>query len=322
MLVPSGARAQRADDRYDALVRQYARGDQQDAAVELARWSRADVSAAGARAARFAPDAQRAAVMLHTDAGIALLSASATNLGVLHLLTASHIVGAMRDRRGDHLFERRWLSFVATVYTANGLLGSADRTIRDALSWYSREPLLYVARGALGEMRIAMTFVDLRSGNQIARRDRAYDAAAADYRRAIGLDDRLAIAHLRLGSVHFTTHDGRARENFDAALERATEVRDRYLAELFLGALAERGDRLDEAERAYTAAQALAPGCQTPYVALARIDHALGRAARAGEAAAAFTAIPEKSNDPWWDFHLGGFDQVSLAWLHAQAQAP
>ena len=276
----------------------------------------------GGRAARATPEAQRAAVMLHTDAGITLLSASATSLGLLHFTTASRIVNAMRSGRGDQLFERRWLAFVATVYTANGRLGDADRMIRDALSWYSSEPLLYVARGALAEMRIAMTFVDLRSGNQIARRDRAYDAAAADYRRAIGLDDRLAIAHLRVGWLHFTTHDPRARENFDAALTRATEVRDRYLVQLFLGAAAERDGRLDEAERAYSAAQTLAPGCQTPYIALARVSHALGRAAQAAASAAAFTALPEKSNDPWWDFHLGGFDHVSLAWLHAQAQAP
>jgi len=280
------------------------------------------VSSVAGRAARFTPDAQRAAVMIHTDAAIVLLSASERSLAFLHLTSASRIVNAMRSGRGDQRFERRWLAVLATVYTANGLLGYADRVIRDALSRYPREPLLYVARGALEEMRIAMTFVDLRSGNQIARRDRADDAAAADYRRAIGLDDGLAIAHLRLGWLHFMTHDDRARENIDAALARATDLRDRYLAQLFLGALAERGDRLDEAERAYRAAQALAPGCQTPYIALARIDHALGRAARAAETAAAFTALPEKINDPWWDFHLGGFDQVSLGWLHAQALAP
>ena len=62
----------------DALVDQYAHGNQQDSSLELARWNRAD------------PRAQ--------------------------------------------LFERRWLAFAASVYTSHGLLGYADRAIRDALT--------------------------------------------------------------------------------------------------------------------------------------------------------------------------------------------
>ncbi len=182
-----------------------------------------------------------------------------------------------------------------------------------------REPLLYVARGALEEIRIGMTFVDQRSANQVARRDRAYEAAAADYRRAIRFDESLAVAHLRLGWVHFTLHDDRARENFEAALARATDPRDRYLAHLFLAAVAERDNKLDDAQRKYEAAREAGPGCQTPYIALTRVEGALGRTARAREIAASLTALPEKSNDPWWDFHLGGFDQASQTWLRAES---
>ena len=81
LLVPRGAAAaQRADERYDALVHEYAHGNQQDAALALARWSRADVTSVAGRAARFTPDAQRAAVMIHTDAAITLLSASERSL--------------------------------------------------------------------------------------------------------------------------------------------------------------------------------------------------------------------------------------------------
>jgi tetratricopeptide (TPR) repeat protein len=321
--VPPLAAAQRGADTYEALIDRYARGDQQDAPVLLARWGRADVTAAIGRAGRPRPGVQRAAAMLHTDAAVVLLAADVTALAIFHINAASRVLDEMkagsRDARAQQ-FDARWHAFVASVYTSRAMIDYADRTLRDALTSYSREPLLYVARGALQEMRAGSAFVDLRSGNQIARRDRALEAAAADYRRAIGFDNRLAIAHLRLGSVHAAQRDDRARETFEAALASATELRDRYLAHLFLGGMAERENRIDDAQREYEAARALAPGCQTPYIALARIEQALGRPDRAREIATAFTTLPDKTNDPWWDYHLGGFDQVLLAWLRAEAR--
>jgi len=322
LLVPRAAPAQSIGDRYDALVAQYARGDHENAAVAFSSWSRSDVSAAIARAEALKGRPARAAVMLHTETGVALLIADETNNAVVHLNGASRLVSAMRSGRPDERAQRfasRWLAFIATVYVGHGMLGHADRTIRDALTWYPREPLLYVARGVLEETLIGMTFVDLRSGNQLARLARAYESAAADYRRAIRLDDGLAIAHLRLGWVHLTLHDDRARENFDAALASATSLRDKYLAHLFLAAAAEKANKLDDAQRHYEAARQTAPGCQTPYIALTRVEGALGHTARAREIAATLTALPEKTNDPWWDFHLGGFDQLSLLALRAEA---
>ena len=322
LLLPRAAAAQSLGDRFDALVAQYARGDHENAARAFSNWSRADVSAAIAHAEALKGGSARAAVMLHTEAGVALLIADETSNAALHLNGASRLVSAMRSRRPDERAQRfagRWLAFIATVYVGHGMLGHADRTIRDALTWYPREPLLYVARGALEETVIGMTFVDQRSGNQLARLARAYETAAADYRRAIRLDDGLAIAHLRLGWVHLTLRDDRARENFDAALTRANNLRDKYLAHLFLAAVAERENKLDDAERHYEAARQAAPGCQTPYIALTRVEGELGRTARAREIAATLTALPEKTNDPWWDFHLGGFDQLSLLWLRVEA---
>jgi len=76
--------------------------------------------------------------MLHTDAAIALLTAGATSGGVIQISAASRVFEAMKSgRRADpraQLFERRWLAFTASVYTSHGLLGYADRAIRDALT--------------------------------------------------------------------------------------------------------------------------------------------------------------------------------------------
>jgi len=74
VLVPRLAAAQRAADAYGALIDQYAHGDQQNAPLQLARWNRADLTAAIGRAGRLTPDAQRAAVMLQTRCGPTIAS--------------------------------------------------------------------------------------------------------------------------------------------------------------------------------------------------------------------------------------------------------
>ena len=30
----------------------------------------------------------------------------------------------------------------------------------------------------------------------------------------------------------------------------------------------------------------------------------------------------DKQEDPWWNYHLGSFDQTSLVWLRREARTP
>ena len=147
------------------------------------------------------------------------------------------------------------------------------------------------------------------------------EAAAADYRRAIDLEPTLTLAYLRLGWIRVTLHDTRARESVEAGLAVASDPGDRYLARLLIGGIAERESRLDAALGDYEAARTTCPACQTPYIAIARVETARGNSPRAHETSRAFAALSQKADDPWWDFCLGGFDLSSLRWLR-QAATP
>jgi tetratricopeptide (TPR) repeat protein len=326
LLSAAPARAQPSNS-YIALVDRYAAGDATGALTELTRWSAAAAKKAVAEQAdHLAPPRQRAAVMLHTDFAYAALVARATADASTHVGLARRLITAMKSGEGAgeraRRFEARWFAFVASMYTAMAKLDVADGLVRDGLGLYPRDARLHVARGAIREMNATINAADPRSGNQLSRNSRWFDTAAADYRRAIDYDDALAVAHLHLGWVRFVARDDRSGADFEAALARADDDDTRYLAHLFLGAFAERHDRLEEARTHYAAAMQVGVHYQTAYVALSRVEEALGHSARAQEYARSFASLAEHREDPWWNYHLGGFDQASLDWLRAEAHAP
>jgi len=311
---------------YDALLDEYAAGDASTAIRSLAAWNPSAIAAAsGSRARGMTAARQRVAVMLHTDTAYASLMARRDAMAAAHLAAARRVFSAMKtgvvDPRTPE-FEHRWFAFVATMFTAHQKLDQASFTVRDGLGLYPRDGRLYVARGAIYEMTVTIAAADPRSGNQLRRNGRWLDLAAADYRRAIASDDALATAHLHLGWVRLAEGDDRGLRDLEAALARADDDRDRYLAHLFLGRFAEQHEKLDEARREYEAAMAVGPLFQTAFVALGRVEEALGRPARARQLAAAYAVLTDKREDPWWDYYLGGFDQISLEWLRQEARRP
>jgi tetratricopeptide (TPR) repeat protein len=328
LLVIAGPRAatQAQQTSYAALVAQYARGgaDAQAAALALAKLPQATATAMIARDGPALPrPLQRAAVMLHTDTAYAEFLAGVTGSGLSQIGAARRVFAEMKNAgRGDartQEFERRWFACIATILTSNSLIDRAALMIRDGLTIYPREARLYLARGALQEMRIQLASVDSKSSNRVARRDRAVEIAAADYRRAIELDPLLTPAHLHLGWIRISQDDARARENLNTALAVAATPIDRYLAHLLIGGLAERESRLDDALRDYEAARTIGPACQTPYIALARVETALGNTSRAHEIAVALSTVTSRTEDPWWNFQVGGVDDESLRWLRQEA---
>jgi tetratricopeptide (TPR) repeat protein len=204
-------------------------------------------------------------------------------------------------------------------------LNEAERFARDGLGAFPRDPVLYVALGAIQEMRLGIDEPDLRgvvpdNSRDLTRLTRSLESAAADFRRALALDEGLATASLHLGWAHFLLHDSRATEDLRAALAQAADDGVQCLAHLFLGAVAERDKRLAEARQECEAAQALGAAYQTPFVALIRVEEALGHHDRARELAQAYATLPFKGEDPWWNYHLGGLDLAALAWLRHEAQ--
>jgi tetratricopeptide (TPR) repeat protein len=325
VLAAAGARAQ-TPDAYDALVDQYARGDATGALTQLSAWTPAALTSASRdRPRAMASGRQRAAVMLHTDLAYAYVLARATADASFHIGAARRIISMMKGGgRGDErtqLFERRWFVVVAGMHTAVGRFDQADLLVREAQAMYPRDAMLQVARGCIREMDAVLRSNDARDLGQAPRVTGLLEAAAAEYRRALGFDDTLASAHLHLGWVRFLGHDDRGVSEFESALEHADDDSTRYLARLFLGAVAERENRFEDARREYEAALALGPTFQTAFVALGRAEEALGHSARARELAQQYAALFERHEDPWWDFHLGGLDQSTLQWLRREARS-
>ena len=147
------------------------------------------------------------------------------------------------------------------------------------------------------------------------------EAAARDFQRAIDIDPALSNAHLHRGWVHHQLGDSRAAADLEAALRHATDDASRYLAHLFLGMVAEHGNGLDAALREFEAARAIGP-YQTSFVALSRVETALGHAERARTIAAEFAQRAPTSEDPWWGYRLGGFSSGALGWLRQEARKP
>jgi hypothetical protein len=144
--------------------------------------------------------------------------------------------------------------------------------------------------------------------------------AESNYRRALELDPLLDEARLRLGRVLFLRNDPKAaRVQLEPVARRSARPRLRYLARLFLGAIAEYQNDLAGARLEYHEALAFCPECQTPYISLTFVEQALGHGEAAHDLMARYAALsPDAAADPWWFYQNGGIDEESLDWLRQQ----
>ena len=130
-------------------------------------------------------------------------------------------------------------------------------------------------------------------------------------------DPRMLVGALHLGRIELLQgHDAAAVPLF----ERAAGASDRsvvYLANLFLGAMAEREGHLDDAERRYRAAEKIFEFGQTADLALTELLMRTGRGADASRVIDAMLKRREMGAlfDPWW-LYLSVFDNPA-AMLHA-----
>ncbi|HEV8143347.1 MAG TPA: hypothetical protein VGQ77_10835, partial [Methylomirabilota bacterium] len=276
------------------------------------------------------PDQLVAAAMLHTELGAAILGSLPSQTNV-HLHHAQDLLDAMGTRRGERehadAVRLRWYHFVISLYSTDARLGDADRYAREALGKFPHDPVLIVQKGTIVELSAAFnvppppspTLGRGRAPDSATRQSRTLESAAAEYRRALELDPHLAVARLHLGWVHVLVGDNRARDDLAMALADANDDTVRYLAHLFLGGLAERQSRLDDAAKEYELAHEQGDRHQTPFVALSRVEAARGHADRARELARELAALERVDDDPWWDYHLGAIDQDALKWLRDEA---
>jgi hypothetical protein len=114
-------------------------------------------------------------------------------------------------------------------------------------------------------------------------------------------------------------HPKEAREELYHVANRESDYSLRYVAQLFLGALAESEHDYETARRAYTAAADTIPGAQSAIIALSFAESMLGREGQArallgGTLADAAAAV----NDPWSAYQNGGLSGIALSWLRQE----
>jgi tetratricopeptide (TPR) repeat protein len=234
----------------------------------------------------------------------------------------------MTEHERVRAFSLRWLRLVIGIYTSCGLLERASGYVHYGLAVFPESSQLYVARGIIVEAGVRKKLIpDWRRGTILSTENRpaveeALRGAENQYVRALSIDRHNAEAHLHLGWMRLFLSDRRARVDLAAAVEDGRDDRIRYLAHLFLGGVAEHEQRLADALQEYELARSAGPDFQTPYVAMSRIEQALGHADRAHELALAGLTLDKRDDDdPWWD-HRIGFDRESLHWLRNEVRRP
>ena len=138
---------------------------------------------------------------------------------------------------------------------------------------------------------------------------RWHDEAERALRDALALDGGLLEARLHLGKLHLDRGRLIEAEPLLADVEaHAGDDRQRYLARLFLGRLAERRERQDEAAGFYRRALEVWPDSQAARLALAHaIERSSGPAAARPLVAASLAASQrlDRAADPWWLYPFG-----------------
>ena len=303
-----------------------------------------------------------AAIMLHTDAALDAVSDDGTawmvDLDIAHRL----MVGDGSDRplgtydtALDVFTPRNWLLAVTQSLTrlrgydvARGLFApkaGAD-PYRALLEGTDQEMLL-----AAGSLEEGAAFIEGQDRENVAIVERYASSPATSpmgmmarerqvapegvtvararqraeklYRRAVEVAPALHEARLRLGRVLFERGaSGDSAGELQRVLAESRNVRQRYLAALFLGAVHEREGRLDAAIGSYALALSAQPDSQSARVALASVMQRKGDAAAARDTIAPFAGRrtnQRQPEDPWWTYPLGQAEEgrVGLERLRA-----
>lgn len=332
LLVPSTIASAQSPASYVSIVDRFSRGDAVAAVTALARRGDARLSKdVAAWMAQLDPDQLRAAAMMHTDLAYVLMTSGQKSSAQLQIHNAEQLIEIMvatgHGSDAARTFAIRWYAFNAGMYTSQGLLDAAYYLIRAGLIAFPRAAELYAARGNIFETRANLADNDDRrrgigvtgGGRPALRIARMLESAAAEFERAIAIDATFAPAYLHRGRVHYLLRDDRASRDLAAALAAASTDDVRYLAHLFLGAVAERRGDLEAARSEFEAARTTAPH-QSSSVALSRVETSLGHTERARAIAAEAAGQPARLDDPWWNYYLGAFDADVLFTLRRQAR--
>jgi len=259
-------------------------------------------------------DELAAAAMLHTDRLLRLAKDSQPPRAAAHMEAAVTLLRAAIARDPARTaYARRWGSTVAALLHAYGSRELADHLRLEGLAWLTTSERAAAANasfqlGLLAEIRAAVAgplsgAVPKKAVPITAEARRELVEAAGHFEDALATDREHAGAALHLGRIRLI--EGRDADA-DRALRGAAASADapvRYLALLFLGAIAERQSRFEDAAAQYRAAMAYFRWGQSAPLAL---SHVLMRIGREPEARALliehFEGVRGRTIDPLWTY--------------------
>jgi tetratricopeptide (TPR) repeat protein len=255
-----------------------------------------------------------AAAMLHTDVSLRLVKMARQPDAVAHIDAATTLLRAAVARRSELApFARRWRETVAGLLHAFGAPEIASNLSTNGMKWLpeSEEQLRAMAAFEMGiTAEIQAAVAGPLSGPQPKRTSavppdarRELRAAARHFEVALAADPACTEAALHLGRV--TLLDGRDVEaaRWLRAASAAHSVPVRYLGMMFLGVIAERQARYDEAAKQYRAALDTFPWGQAAPLALSHVLMRAGWEQEARETLAVhFARTRGRTVEPLWTY--------------------
>lgn len=221
------------------------------------------------------------------------------------------------DGSAEPVFER-WLTAIGTDLMARGSFNLAEGLLTPECERRPEYAPLLLTCGIARETHSILSDDTAKAVRQSrgpstllsqsrAARSASLKAARQLLERAAALAPNDAEAPMRLGLVLIHTRNIREAIGVLEALtaRRDLPVRNRYLANLFLGHAYQREQRFEDAQRAFDAALAAAD-VQSALLALSHNAQLQGRSADAAALAERATTATLKP-DPWWQYHFGQY---------------
>jgi tetratricopeptide (TPR) repeat protein len=330
---------------YLAIAAAYDSSDHTRALQEIRQWTPPDITSAVAelqeaqdrlRAVPTATDhiafgTVEVAVLMHAEAGLAALQALSMAEAEVHLRASTSLftwsrraaatarnfahVRAYLDVRHDRptpglpirerIDPRDFYVALAAASLAIGFPETARPFAESARRAAPLDAEVQMVYGCVAESFADEQLLRHRESEVLGLQEEAGHAMLD----ALALDPGLHEARLRLGRLLLVRGGLIEAEPALEAVERvSTDERQRYLARLFLGRLAERRGRLDDAARLYAQALEGWPDSQAARLALAHaLERQLGPAAARPVVSATLSASRrlDRAADPWWLYPFG-----------------
>jgi tetratricopeptide (TPR) repeat protein len=317
---------------YLAVAAQYRSSDRETARREIREWRIAELEAA-IRALRKAESRLRAipvqatdidfrtveaAVLMHAEVGLVFLQALSPVEAQVHLETSLRLFEWSRSaasrprerpsRRETPPVEPRIDGRDYYLAMAAALLGMGFPNLART---FAEEAIRAAPMDA--EVRLLSGCLAASLAEEASLRHEGADGQLEDAERflrdALALDPGLLEARLRLGKLLLDERRTIEAEPLLAEVDaRTADDRQRYLARLFLGRVADRRGRPEEAVRSYRRALESWPDSQAARLALAHaLEKSSGPAVPPVLVGATLSASRRlvRAPDPWWQYPFG-----------------